>query len=167
VSMTIPRVQLAFQGGGAKLLAMLPVAHAFSDCVHHEKIIEISAVAGTSAGSICAGLLAKNCDFNKLRGFVIEDSPQLLRDLLPAHTQSIARRIRSLSHMEGFGLRSIVELINLIIMIRDLYPIYYLGHPVLNINVLDRFLEKAFSNCNNTSSLIEQLPIKLTLLQQT
>ena len=60
-----PKLQFAFQGGGAKFIAMLPAAAAISHFAKKGKI-DISAVAGTSAGAICAALIAANCDFEKL-----------------------------------------------------------------------------------------------------
>jgi predicted acylesterase/phospholipase RssA len=54
--MSIPNVQLAFQGGGAKFAAMLPVADAFVTA-QASGDVKIKAVAGTSAGAICAALV--------------------------------------------------------------------------------------------------------------
>lgn len=54
--MPIP-VQVAFQGGGAKLVNLLAAAQALEEA-HQEGTISIRRVAGTSAGSIAACLLA-------------------------------------------------------------------------------------------------------------
>ena len=55
--MVPPKLQFAFQGGGAKFISMLPVAAAIKDLAAEEKI-SIATLAGTSAGAICAGLVA-------------------------------------------------------------------------------------------------------------
>lgn len=64
------KIRVAFQGGGAYLAVMLPMAHAFSNtCSPNSKykVMELDSVSGTSAGSIAAYLLASNCDFEELR----------------------------------------------------------------------------------------------------
>src|SRR5262245_52770709 len=62
------KVQIAFQGGGARFVEMLPIAHAFS--LAHEKNLLITRVGGSSAGSICAALVARNADFVRVRQFI-------------------------------------------------------------------------------------------------
>lgn len=64
------KIRVAFQGGGAYLSVMLPMAHAFSNtCSPNSKyrVMELDSVSGTSAGSIAAMLLVSNCDFETLR----------------------------------------------------------------------------------------------------
>jgi predicted acylesterase/phospholipase RssA len=55
--MTMPNVQVAFQGGGAKLVNLLAVAEVL-ESAHDGGEITITRVAGTSAGAIVACLLA-------------------------------------------------------------------------------------------------------------
>lgn len=62
----MPDIRVSFQGGGAFLAAMLPIADAI-DTVRKDRLIRIEGVSGTSAGSICAALLAGRCDFDELR----------------------------------------------------------------------------------------------------
>jgi predicted acylesterase/phospholipase RssA len=67
-----PSIQVAFQGGGARFVEMLPIAHALADA-HRNKTIQIKRVAGSSAGSICAALIASGADFKKARAFIVKD----------------------------------------------------------------------------------------------
>ena len=76
-----PKLQFAFQGGGAKFIAMLPAAAAISHFAKKGKI-DISAVAGTSAGAICAALIAANCDFEKLADFLRKDGNSYIEALV-------------------------------------------------------------------------------------
>lgn len=50
-------IQFAFQGGGAKIVALLAVAEAIQDFERHGKI-RVTGAAGTSAGSIVAAFVA-------------------------------------------------------------------------------------------------------------
>ncbi|MGW5837948.1 patatin-like phospholipase family protein [Methylorubrum extorquens] len=50
------KIQVAFQGGGARLALLLPVVHALRDL--DGVTVQITRVAGTSAGAIAAALLA-------------------------------------------------------------------------------------------------------------
>ena len=63
--MTIP-VQLAFQGGGAKVVALLAAAEAIQDACR-QNLISVSRVSGTSAGSIVACLLAGEINIGEVR----------------------------------------------------------------------------------------------------
>lgn len=58
-------VQIAFQGGGAKLCALMAVGQALQDA--HGKSIEIKRVSGTSAGSIVAALVASKKPIDQIR----------------------------------------------------------------------------------------------------
>ena len=59
------KIQFAFQGGGARLALLLPVVQAIREC-QDEGLIEVTRVAGTSAGAIAAGLVAGNADMKAL-----------------------------------------------------------------------------------------------------
>lgn len=65
----MPSIQIAFQGGGARFIEMLPIAHALSEA-HDNGVINITRVAGSSAGSICAALIACRADFDVARKFI-------------------------------------------------------------------------------------------------
>ena len=59
------KVNIAFQGGGARLVSLIAAAHAISE-LEKSKVIEVGAVSGSSAGSLAALLLASGADFDKL-----------------------------------------------------------------------------------------------------
>lgn len=80
--MSTPSIQLAFQGGGARLIDMLPVAAAFKHC-HAYRQIRITAISGTSAGAICAALIATNCDFEKLCAYLAKNGQKFIGDIVP------------------------------------------------------------------------------------
>jgi NTE family protein len=57
------RIQLAIQGGGARLVALLAAAQAFQS-LHKRGDIEITRIAGTSAGSVVGALIAGKQDID-------------------------------------------------------------------------------------------------------
>lgn len=59
------RIQFAFQGGGARLALLLPVVQAIREC-QDENLIEVTRVAGTSAGAIAAGLVGGQAEMKPL-----------------------------------------------------------------------------------------------------
>lgn len=65
-------ISVAFQGGGARLIALIAAAEAISELVRDNKI-HVEAVSGSSAGSIAALLLASDVDFGQVRR-VLRDS---------------------------------------------------------------------------------------------
>lgn len=62
----MPDIRVSFQGGGVYLAKMIPIAHAIRN-VEASGAIRVEGVAGASAGSISAALLASKCDFDALR----------------------------------------------------------------------------------------------------
>jgi predicted acylesterase/phospholipase RssA len=60
------QLQLAFQGGGAKLALLIAAAEAISE-MEDAGEIKITRIAGTSAGAIIGALLAAKCDIAKVR----------------------------------------------------------------------------------------------------
>jgi predicted acylesterase/phospholipase RssA len=88
-----PRVQIAFQGGGARFVEMLPIAHALLDA-HNDEHITITRVAGSSAGAICAALLACKSNFEAARRFVIDEGRQQLPHLLRWSSKVPGKRLR-------------------------------------------------------------------------
>jgi predicted acylesterase/phospholipase RssA len=52
-------LQIAFQGGGARLALLIPVIEALQQ-LEKDKEINVTRIAGTSAGAIAAALLAGN-----------------------------------------------------------------------------------------------------------
>lgn len=61
------KIQVVFQGGGAKFAQLLAIAETLQD-MEQSGQIEITRLAGTSAGSLVAGLLACGIDVKDLRG---------------------------------------------------------------------------------------------------
>lgn len=72
------RVQVAFQGGGARFVDMLPVVSVLRD-LEGEGVLQVSRVSGSSAGSICAALLALKGDVNELRSYAKKNGRTLLK----------------------------------------------------------------------------------------
>lgn len=89
--MSTPSIQLAFQGGGAKLAAMLPIAHAFRDA-EIDEYVAIHRTSGTSAGSICAALVATQADFGAVRRYLIDKGPGHLAALVPPRLKPLIAR---------------------------------------------------------------------------
>lgn len=80
------KIQFAFQGGGARLALLLPVVQAIRDC-QTEGLIEVTRVAGTSAGAIAAGLVAGKADMKPLiteLRRIANDEPDELRAVFPS-----------------------------------------------------------------------------------
>ncbi|HEY8176290.1 MAG TPA: patatin-like phospholipase family protein [Gemmatimonadaceae bacterium] len=71
------RVQLAVQGGGAKLCGLLAALEA-AQRLEREGVIEVTRLAGTSAGSIAAALYAANIDLAGIRQRVVDNRDKLL-----------------------------------------------------------------------------------------
>lgn len=74
------QLQVSFQGGGARFVEMLPAAHALA-AAHARQRIAITRVAGSSAGSICAALVACGADFTKVRKFVVDNGGARVRNM--------------------------------------------------------------------------------------
>ncbi|WP_213956960.1 patatin-like phospholipase family protein [Variovorax sp. dw_954] len=70
------RIQVAFQGGGAKLVLLLAVAEVIQ-AAHRLGEIQVTRVAGTSAGSIVATLIAADIDIASVRGSIIRKDGSL------------------------------------------------------------------------------------------
>jgi len=67
--MAVPEIRVSFQGGGALMAAMIPIAHALRDA-EVRGYVRIGDVAGTSAGSVAGALLASHGDFANLRTYL-------------------------------------------------------------------------------------------------
>lgn len=75
------KIQVAFQGGGARFVDMLPVIQAIKQ--FNKKDLTVTNVHGTSSGSICAALLALDGSINDLRNFAKTEGDSLLRATSP------------------------------------------------------------------------------------
>jgi predicted acylesterase/phospholipase RssA len=87
-------IQVAFQGGGAKFASMLPAVHAFRDAIDQE-IISIHRVSGTSAGAICAALLASGANVEKAREHIVNKGRDHLDKLVPPEAKRLAARAKN------------------------------------------------------------------------
>jgi predicted acylesterase/phospholipase RssA len=74
MAVRVPSIQVAFQGGGARFIEMLPIAAALHKA-HSDGTVNITRVAGSSAGSICAALIACNADFDLACDFIRSEGP--------------------------------------------------------------------------------------------
>jgi predicted acylesterase/phospholipase RssA len=75
------RIQLAVQGGGAKLCGLLAALDGVQR-LEREGVIEVTRLAGTSAGAIAAALYAAQIDFAMIRQR-IRDNREKLKKMLP------------------------------------------------------------------------------------
>lgn len=136
----MPSIQIAFQGGGARFVEMLPIAHALLQS-HKDGIICITRVAGSSAGSICAALIACQADFEQVRVFTTENGPT---------RASLMRRWCSDFGDSG----QFAKVAKAMLAIWRAYR----GTPLLNSSVLVNFLNELFAKAApNAPKQIENL----------
>jgi predicted acylesterase/phospholipase RssA len=151
--MSIPKIRLAFQGGGAKLAAMLPVADAFLAC--HERDISISRVSGTSAGAICAALVAAQADFEEVRAHLVDRGPGHFAKLVPA---SIASLRSKMGDGGALGWRHILLHPGLV------HSVVVRGRPILNGDELHEFVAGLFGlPATSNVETVEQCGIQLAI----
>jgi len=80
--MTIP-IQLAIQGGGAKITHLLAALEAVQS-LEREGLLRVTRIAGTSAGAIAGALYAADVDMRRARDAFESDRDALLRAFPPA-----------------------------------------------------------------------------------
>jgi len=80
--MTIP-IQLAIQGGGAKITYLLAALEAVQD-LEREGLLRVTRIAGTSAGAIAGALYGAGVDMRRARDAFEADRDALLRAFPPA-----------------------------------------------------------------------------------
>lgn len=81
--MKAKEIQLALQGGGAKLSALLAVAEAVQS-LQEKKIIVVKRIAGTSAGAIVGALLAAGVNIAALRAALRAGDGKRLVEAFPS-----------------------------------------------------------------------------------
>ena len=82
------KVQVAFQGGGARLALFFPIVEALLE-IEREGIIQITGAAGTSAGAIAAALVAGKGTTQLLQNQLLNDAnnnSDTIRRILPEIT---------------------------------------------------------------------------------
>lgn len=152
--MSTPTIQLAFQGGGAKLAAMLPIAHAFRQAEQHG-FITIARVSGTSAGAICAALMATGADFEQVRKYVASQGPAHLAALIPSKLQMLIQQQKS---GRAFGFWTLARNARLV---RD---VAIAGKPLLRNSELKRFIAGILAaGREDHPRLIEDCPVDLII----
>ncbi|MGY3076214.1 putative acylesterase/phospholipase RssA [Bradyrhizobium sp. LM6.10] len=153
--MSIPNIQLAFQGGGAKFAVMLPVADAFVTAQKRGDL-QIKAVAGTSAGAICAALVACDADFSKVLDFLDSQGDGWVSKLIPADIRPLAE-LKSLP--KWWHLRTWFKHRNAIL------DVVWAGRPVLNGNALRDFFRALFKfSTGRDDHAIENRTTALTII---
>ncbi len=87
------RIRVAFQGGGARVAALLPVVQALIER-EQDGDIEITATAGSSAGSIAAVLLAANANIGALRQYLSTINVDVLHSILPPTPNTLIQKFK-------------------------------------------------------------------------
>jgi predicted acylesterase/phospholipase RssA len=150
--MSMPNIQLAFQGGGAKMIAMLPVADAFC-AAQSQGFVKIKAVAGTSAGAICAALVAGDADFDKVKAYIIDHGEEWISKLVPHPLHS------TISAHKQFGWIGILTHLGLI---RD---VLLRGKPMLDADALRGFLAGLLKAATGTTDhRVDQFSTSLSII---
>ena len=116
----IPKIQFAFQGGGAKLASLLAVAEYLQELEKRNEIV-ITRVAGTSAGAIVAVLLAAEVDIKKFTIFLENNIDNYLKEL----------NVKSLENLKFY------KKINLLFK-------FLMSKPFLDINILKKYFFRYF-----------------------
>jgi predicted acylesterase/phospholipase RssA len=98
------KIKFGFQGGGARLALLLPVVQAIRECEGDghgdrkiERIIEVTGVAGTSAGAIAAALVAAKADMTALARHlrtVAQDHPEKIRAAFPVIGEGLVAKAK-------------------------------------------------------------------------
>lgn len=87
------KVQVVFQGGGAKLCALIAAAHALQD-LEKDDLISVTRLAGTSAGAIAACLFASEMPMETVRERLRMRGPKFVDKIAPTRSKlGIAWRI--------------------------------------------------------------------------
>ncbi|ARC38855.1 hypothetical protein A6J80_21370 (plasmid) [Paracoccus yeei] len=130
-------VNFSFQGGGAYLSKMIAIAdglsHADGNNPSRHKIINLRGVAGTSAGSICAALLASNCDFTALRETLKRELEGEAKKLSGRYYGDISLVAKNVAFMRA-----------------------YLGKDILDRGKLRSFIQFLLKNCPRTYQTISE-----------
>lgn len=153
--MSIPNIQLAFQGGGAKFAAMLPVADAFVTAQKQGQV-HIKAVAGTSAGAICAALVACQADFEQLLSFLQTSGEGWVSKLIPSNIQPL---------LEMEEIPAWWDIKSWFKHRKAIYDVAIAGKSVLDGKALFEFFRELFRvSTGNGDPLIEKCHSKLTII---
>ncbi|WP_321854192.1 patatin-like phospholipase family protein [Paraburkholderia tropica] len=128
------RLQVAFQGGGAKVFALLAAAQAFQELQRNGKI-QITRIAGTSAGSIVASFLAADISIDAIRA-----------ELSGGEAERLAKSFKKIGYSKAFQ------------------KIFFGGSPIWSDKPLQLWLQDKFREAGKTKirdiSEVELLIVK-------
>src|SRR5437016_2571920 len=92
--MTVP-IQLAIQGGGAKICCLFAVMEALQD-LEKDKIVRVTRIAGTSAGALAGAFFAARVDIKELRERLADgEGSELLKNFKMPRIPSILWHLTS------------------------------------------------------------------------
>lgn len=80
------RLQLAIQGGGAKICALVAALEAVQT-LEKEGVLQVTRIAGTSAGAIAGSLFAAGIDMNLVKERLRHLTPENLEQMFPIPTR--------------------------------------------------------------------------------
>lgn len=149
-------VQIAFQGGGAKFIEMLPIVEAFK-IAHDEKTINVKRVSGTSAGAICASIIAANIDINKVKSYLISDGEHIVNRLIPNEAKHLLEVIKNNKSDNFLNVKNVY---GALIHKNYLNNTIVRGESFFDYTVFKSFIENLMQG-NDTP--IEELPIPLVI----
>ncbi|CAN7391705.1 patatin-like phospholipase family protein [Rhizobium sp. LjRoot98] len=146
---SVPTIKIAFQGGGAKLIAMLPAAAAFKKC-HDDGTICISTVSGASAGSICAALIASEINFNHVINFLRLTGLGSIDRIVSQD----AKRLSEIVNESWWGKTKQIAA-----NLPFIYRVLLGGHPILDEREFAKFIKGLFESARYKK--VEDTKIKL------
>lgn len=103
-------IQLALQGGGAKLCALMAAMQAVQK-LDADGVLKVTKLAGTSAGSIVASLFAAGHDFEVLRTRVL-DNRDRLRRLVPLGSSRVLWVLKMLAGRPAWSMAKMRDVLN-------------------------------------------------------
>ncbi len=106
-------IQIAFQGGGAKLVALMAAAEAIEELREDPEFnITVTRVAGTSAGSIAASMLASKKSIKNFKKDVVRHGPEALNGFkFPNLYITFWRAFRGKPILDEYILRRFINLL--------------------------------------------------------
>lgn len=104
------KIQLAIQGGGAKLCALMAAMQAVQE-LESEGVLKVTRLAGTSAGSIVASLFAAGHDVSVLRTRV-QDNRERLRRVVPLNGSRALWMLKMLAGRPVWSMSTLRQILN-------------------------------------------------------
>ena len=86
--MSEPRpIQLALQGGGAKIVHLIAALEAIEKLQNEDRLIHVTRIAGTSAGAIAGGLFAAGVAMSAVKETLLNFGKNLKKLPQPGYTR--------------------------------------------------------------------------------